>query len=701
MSKAATNRAEGDRREARNSRPLARPRWTLAWVAAVITLASALPAWAGGVVSFPTEQALRAALVGGGTVTFATSNPITVATPITISAPTTLDGAGATVEITGRTNVGIFRVASNVPNVHLLNLTLTGGKATNGGALFIQPGASVVVSNCVFRYNQAVGRDGAAGTAGANTTGTGGNGGAGGAGQAGLGGAVCNQGMLQLLACQFLTNSAFGGDGGTGGAGGSGDLQGGNGGAGGSAAAAYGGAVHNAGHLLASNCTFTANLAVGGNGGAGGAGGSGAFGGLRGSGGAAGAAGGGGMSSVATAILVNCTFADNSGYGGDSATAGQQTSGNGANGAAGGDAAGAGLWSSGLVAVTNCTFSANFVVGGNGAAGGAGELIGGAGGRGGHGLGGSVYNSGTNRFVNCTVADSSASGGTNGLGGSGITPGAAGAFGEGRGDNLANGGGTFMLKNSIIAYALGGVNAHGTFLDAGNNVSSDATPALGGNSHNHTDPLLGPLADNGGPTLTYALYADSPCVNAGDDAGCAPFDQRAYDRPWGGRSDIGAVELVGQPVIRTQPQSQTVTNGAPVTFTPFVMGEFPRYYQWRFNGTNLAGATDAAYAVASAQPTDVGGYSVVVVNAYGAVTSQVATLTIAFDLWLTNASLKGTNFTFAYPTRTGHSYRVEAKASLTNTGWTLLSTNSGTGGWLTNLVPVTGFPSRFFRVVEE
>jgi hypothetical protein len=61
-----------------------------------------------------------------------------------------------------------------------------------------------------------------------------------------------------------------------------------------------------------------------------------------------------------------------------------------------------------------------------------------------------------------------------------------------------------------------------------------------------TDPLLGPLADNGGPTLTHALLPGSPAVDAGDDAGCPPTDQRRVARPQGPHCDIGAFE-VGRP----------------------------------------------------------------------------------------------------------------------------------------------------------
>lgn len=56
------------------------------------------------------------------------------------------------------------------------------------------------------------------------------------------------------------------------------------------------------------------------------------------------------------------------------------------------------------------------------------------------------------------------------------------------------------------------------------------------------DPLLGPLADNGGPTLTHALLAGSPAVDAGPTVGCPETDQRSVARPQGYYCDMGAYE---------------------------------------------------------------------------------------------------------------------------------------------------------------
>ncbi len=57
------------------------------------------------------------------------------------------------------------------------------------------------------------------------------------------------------------------------------------------------------------------------------------------------------------------------------------------------------------------------------------------------------------------------------------------------------------------------------------------------------DPLLGPLADHGGPTHTMALLPGSPALNAGDASTCpAATDQRGVARPQGAGCDLGAYE---------------------------------------------------------------------------------------------------------------------------------------------------------------
>ncbi|HEY5902253.1 MAG TPA: choice-of-anchor Q domain-containing protein [Anaerolineales bacterium] len=57
------------------------------------------------------------------------------------------------------------------------------------------------------------------------------------------------------------------------------------------------------------------------------------------------------------------------------------------------------------------------------------------------------------------------------------------------------------------------------------------------------DPLLGPLASNGGPTQTMSLGVRSPAIDAGADLTCALLDQRGIKRPQGPHCDMGALEI--------------------------------------------------------------------------------------------------------------------------------------------------------------
>ncbi|MGH2522845.1 MAG: choice-of-anchor Q domain-containing protein, partial [Anaerolineales bacterium] len=103
-------------------------------------------------------------------------------------------------------------------------------------------------------------------------------------------------------------------------------------------------------------------------------------------------------------------------------------------------------------------------------------------------------------------------------------------------------------RNSIIAHNVGG-NCDSGIISAGYNLESDTTCGLAATGDlSNTDPLLGPLADNGGApgALTHALLPGSPAIDAGSSV-CAATDQRGVARPQGLRCDIGAFEVVSLP----------------------------------------------------------------------------------------------------------------------------------------------------------
>jgi hypothetical protein len=147
--------------------------------------------------------------------------------------------------------------------------------------------------------------------------------------------------------------------------------------------------------------------------------------------------------------------------------------------------------------------------------------------------------------------------------------------------------GTLTLTSSIVAsnpdggdcaFDSGSVASHGYNLDSDGSCQLTAATDRPG-----MDPLLSPLQDNGGPTLTHALLPGSPAIDAipWGTNGCGTtlyHDQRwqARPQPLGGACDIGAYEVevdgqaLGAWVTGLTPQTvvcQNVTTGQEVTLS--------------------------------------------------------------------------------------------------------------------------------------
>jgi len=93
-------------------------------------------------------------------------------------------------------------------------------------------------------------------------------------------------------------------------------------------------------------------------------------------------------------------------------------------------------------------------------------------------------------------------------------------------------------------------------------------------------------------------------------------------------SDAIKFVYLSPPIITGQPQNKNVNQGGSATFSMTAAGASPLAFQWRFEGTNINGATSSNYIVMNAQPAQEGDYSVVITNVAGAVTSAVAALTV-------------------------------------------------------------------------
>jgi CSLREA domain-containing protein len=106
-------------------------------------------------------------------------------------------------------------------------------------------------------------------------------------------------------------------------------------------------------------------------------------------------------------------------------------------------------------------------------------------------------------------------------------------------------------------------------LGSGYDLSDDTTCRLAGTGDQQgADPLLGPLADNGGPTPTRLPATGSPAIDRGAPSGCPATDQRGTTRPQGSACDIGAVEVVPLPPLPPAPPAARPTVTPPVITPP-------------------------------------------------------------------------------------------------------------------------------------
>ncbi|MDR3659290.1 MAG: immunoglobulin domain-containing protein, partial [Mycobacterium sp.] len=100
-------------------------------------------------------------------------------------------------------------------------------------------------------------------------------------------------------------------------------------------------------------------------------------------------------------------------------------------------------------------------------------------------------------------------------------------------------------------------------------------------------------------------------------------------------TSVGANFVVIDPIITSQPVSVTTNAGAPASFTVSAYGTSPQY-QWLKGGVVIPTATAATYTIAHVADGDVAGYSVIVSNAFGSVTSApAATLTVIDPAFIT------------------------------------------------------------------
>jgi len=516
----------------------------------VVTTTNDLVNPGGGQVSL--RSALAYAQTNGGTPTITFSPALAGQTVVLTNIGDGTFGPSAllvtnTVTIDGGTNgivisqgiggvsptggMRIFYITSN-GNLTLKNLTVSGGLAQGGSSFY-------------------------------------------GGGAAGLGGMAVNAGALQLVQCTLTANRAFGGGSGIGSGTGGGGLGGNN-------LGDYGGGGPNGGESIGGEP----------NSGAGGFGGGGGYAEDGGHGVDGGYGGGGGFNGYGRDGLG---VTGNGGFGGGGGSYGFGGYGGGdgskslvdggtrqGDGGGGGGFGGAVFNYGGTVFVTNSTLAGNLAIGGNG----------GSGASNGSGYGGAIFNlNGSVSTLNATIASNTApqgGGAIYSLGDNGVA--------TQSGPALPGTVASITLNNTIMAGSTDGANPVADFIqntnDSGNGggfgsvissggynliVSNAVNQAFAGGIISSNNPLLGLLANNGGPTPTMALLAGSPAFSSGSLALAAGLttDQRGtgYARVLNGQVSLGAYALLTVPTLTTLVSTSNPSFfGQPVTFTATVTG---------------------------------------------------------------------------------------------------------------------------------
>ncbi len=107
--------------------------------------------------------------------------------------------------------------------------------------------------------------------------------------------------------------------------------------------------------------------------------------------------------------------------------------------------------------------------------------------------------------------------------------------------------GEYTIRSSILAYHAEG-NCTGPITPNSNGYNVDSENScnfIESSDLVDTNPLLAPLASNGGNSLTHLLNPGSPAIDSGDPSKCTALDQRGVSRPQGAGCDRGAVEMEG------------------------------------------------------------------------------------------------------------------------------------------------------------
>jgi Immunoglobulin domain len=168
--------------------------------------------------------------------------------------------------------------------------------------------------------------------------------------------------------------------------------------------------------------------------------------------------------------------------------------------------------------------------------------------------------------------------------------------------------------------------------------------------------------------------------------------------PYGSTLSAEAEVLVypAYPHITAQPTNVMVAVGGTASFSLSFFGSPPNSFQWRFNGTNVFGATNLVLTKTNIQLSDAGNYSVAITNPIGATNSANAALIVFTNATATLSGVTTVNSQLQFNINgvTGLTYVVQSSTNLFD--WLPQRTNVSPFTFIDTNVDL---PYRFYRAV--
>ena len=195
-------------------------------------------------------------------------------------------------------------------------------------------------------------------------------------------------------------------------------------------------------------------------------------------------------------------------------------------------------------------------------------------------------------------------------------------------------------------------NAYGSVTSAPPTVlvlsASDVSPIVSGPNdqtviQGNDATLTASVAGKPIPSIQWQRYGTN--INGATTASLTitnaqyPDDQTTYtliaSNAAGSVTNSAFLTVIVPPEIKTQPLSQSVLNGQPVSFTVVATGQPAPKFQWKKNAVNIPNETNDTFSIVAVSPSDTATYTVVVFNDAGSEPSAAATLTVTSAMSVT------------------------------------------------------------------